>query len=139
MAKGVVATMDTVGYLTEPTVKADRAIAYWFANRVDQCILLEDIASYQYVVASHQDDKGSEDRFLADIKTNLTSYLMEIFDGVTIQAYAKKETEQSKMFTLVISGEFFQDGVRYELNQAVLINGKSYELVDRGRKLNNAR
>jgi hypothetical protein len=57
MAKGVVATMDTVGFITEPTVKIDRAIAYWFANRLDQCIVLRGIHSYQYVMAKHQNNK----------------------------------------------------------------------------------
>lgn len=68
MAKGVVATMDTVGFITEPTVKIDRAIAYWFANRLDQCIVLRGIHSYQYVMAKHQDDKGTDERFLEEIK-----------------------------------------------------------------------
>lgn len=136
MAKGVVATMDTLGYLSEPTVKADRAIAYWFANRIDQCIILREVHSFQYVVASHQDDKGSEERFLAAVKTNLTDYLLQIFDGATVDTRAIKENEDSKMFTLAISGEFYQDGQTYELNHSVIVNGKTYELVERGRRVN---
>lgn len=132
MAKGVVATLDTLGYLTEPTVKADRAMAYWFANKVDQCILLRHIHSYQYVVASHQGDQN-EEKFLEEIKKNLQEYLLQIFDKVSIGAWAKRDKEESKMFTLVLSGEFYQDDKRYELNRSVLLNGSTYEIIDKNR------
>lgn len=133
MPKGIVATMDTLGYLTEPTVKADRAIAYWFANRVDQCIILRDIASYQFIVAKHQNDP-SEERFLEDIRNNLREYLLEIYDKVSVDAWAKRQEEGDKMFTLVLSAEFYQDGIRYELSKSVLLAGETYKVIDAGRE-----
>lgn len=136
MTKGVVATMDTIGFIKEPEVKADRAFAYWFANRVDQCIILKNIHSYQYVVAKHQDDKGSTDPFLAELKTNLTEYLEQIFDNVSVDARAIKDNELSKMFTLAFSATFDQDGVTYQFNKSVMASCKTYELVMEGRKGN---
>lgn len=139
MAKGVVATMDTVGFITEPTVKIDRAIAYWFANRLDQCIVLRGTHSYQYVMAKHQDDKGSEERFLEEIKKNLTEYLLQIFDSVSVEAKSYRKNEGDKMFTLILSGVVVQDDKKYDLARSVLINGETYRLVDEGRALNNVR
>ncbi|QGH71905.1 putative virion structural protein [Klebsiella phage N1M2] len=133
MSKGVVGTMDTVGFITEPTIKIDRLIAYWFANRIDQCLILRNIHSYQYVIAKHQDDKKSEERLLADIENNLREYLLECFEGCSVSAWAKRENPGDKMFTLVLSGTVFQDGKEYDLAKSVLINGSTYELIDKGR------
>ena len=135
MAKGVVATMDTVGYLKEPTAKADRQIAQWFANRVDQSIIFRDIQSYQYVVGKHQND-FRVDEFLREIQSNLKSYMLECFDGVDVSARAVNYEPGNKMFTLAVSATVEEDGVRYDVSQAVSINGKTYELVNEGRKRN---
>lgn len=135
MPKGVVGTMDTVGFLTEPTVKADRAITYWFANRIDQCIILREIYSYQYVVAKHQDDKGSDEKFLEDVQNNLKGHLLEIFDGASVSARAIRENEGDKMFTLAVSAVVYEDGKEYDVAQSVYINGSNYEIVDKGRGL----
>lgn len=133
MPNGVVATMDTLGFITEPTVKIDRAIAYWFANRIDQCIILRNIHSYQYVVAKHQDDKRSEERFLEEVQNNLREYLLQIFDAASVEAVAKKENEGDKMFTLVIRGVVQQAGKTYDLRHAVSVSGETYKLVEIGR------
>ncbi|UQT02606.1 hypothetical protein SUREIYA_00070 [Serratia phage vB_SmaM-Sureiya] len=133
MSKGVVGTMDTLGFITEPTIKIDRLIAYWFANRIDQCLILRNIHSYQYVIAKHQDDKKNEDKLLEDIKNNLQAYLLECFEGCSVDAWAKRDNPEDKMFTLVLSGVVFQDGKEYELSNSVLINGSTYELIDKGR------
>lgn len=137
MAKGILGTMDTIGFITEPTLKLDRAIAYWFANRIDQCLIIRTVASYQYIIAKHQDDKGSEERFLADIENNLREYLLQNFDGVSVKAWANKANPGDKMFTLVLSGVAIQDGVSCDIAKSVLINGSTYELVDKGRGGNN--
>ncbi|AEV89500.1 putative virion structural protein [Pseudomonas phage OBP] len=135
MPKGVVATMDTVGFIQEPGIKIDRAIAYWFANRIDQCIILRNVKSYQYVVAKHQDDKKGEERFLEDIQKNLREYLLQIFDAVSVNAWAKREQEGDKMFSLILSGIVEQDGKKYDLAHAVSVNGETYKLIDIGRGL----
>lgn len=137
MPKGVVATMDTVGFIQEPTVKIDRAIQYYFANRVDQCIILRGIHSYQYIVAKHQDDKDSEEKFLEDIKRNLTEYMLSIFDSASVAARALRKEEGDKMFTLAISGQVSQDGKIYDIAHAVYVEGQSYKIIDQARALNN--
>ncbi|EBY9764069.1 hypothetical protein D5W64_13230 [Salmonella enterica subsp. enterica serovar Saintpaul] len=133
MSKGVVGTMDTVGFLTEPTVKIDRLIAYWFANRKDQCLIIRNVHSYQYVIAKHQGEKKGEERLFQDIENNLREYLLECFDAVEVRAWGKRDDPSDKMFTLVISGQASQDGVVYELNKSVLINGSTYKLIETGR------
>lgn len=133
MAKGVVGTMDTVGFISEPTIKIDRCIAYWFANRIDQCLIIRTVASYQYVVAKHQGDKRSEDRFLQDIENNLREYLLQNFDKVSVKAWAQRKEPEDKMFTLVLSGEAIQDGKSYDISRSVLINGSTYKVIDIGR------
>lgn len=139
MPKGVVATMDTMGFITEPAIKIDRAIAYWFANRIDQCIILRNIHSYQYVMAKHQGDKRSEERFLEEIKKNLTEYLLQIFDSASVDARSVRANEGDKMYTLVLSGIVAQDGKTYDVARSVLVNGETYKIVDEGRAINNVR
>lgn len=135
MPNGAVGTMDTIGFITEPTIKIDRAIAYWFANRVDQCIILRNIHSYQYVVAKHQDDKKGVERFLDDVQKNLTEYLLQIFEAVSVSAHANRQNESDKMFTLVISGVVKQGGKPYDLAHSVAVSGETYKLIDKGRGL----
>lgn len=137
MPKGVVGSMDTIGFIQEPTVKIDRAIAYWFANRIDQCIVIRNVHSYQYVVANHQDDKNNEELFLTDIKQNLNEYMLQIFDAVSIDAWAQRKEEGDKMFTLILSGVVTQDGKQYDIAQSVYVEGGSYKLIDTARQLNN--
>lgn len=139
MSKGVVGTMDTVGFITEPTIKIDRCIAYWFANRIDQCLIIRTVASYQYVTVNHQDDKKGEDRLLEDIENNLRQYLLQCFDGASVNAHAVRKEPGDKMFTLVLSGEVMQDGQKYDLAKSVLINGSTYKLIDNGRAVANGR
>jgi hypothetical protein len=137
MPKGPVATMDTVGYVTEPKVKIDRAMAYWFANRVDQCIVIRDVKSFQYVTSSHQDDKGNTDRFIQAVKENLTQYLLQIFDTASVEARAIRENEGDKIFTLAISGVVGQDNKLYDLSDAVIVSGETYKRIATARANNN--
>lgn len=139
MPKGVVGTMDTVGFIEEPTLKIDRAVKYYFANRVDQSIILRDIHSYQYIVAKHQDDKDSEEAFLEDIKRNFTEYLLQIFDTVSVGAIAIRKQPGDKMFTLALSGEVGQDGKIYDVAHAVALEGSSFKIIDQMRALNNGK
>lgn len=139
MPKGVVGTMDTIGFVQEPTVKIDKAIAYWFANRIDQCIVIRNVHSYQYVVANHQDDKNTEELFLTEIRQNLNEYMLQIFDSVSIDAWAKRANPEDKMFTLVLSGVVSQDGKQYDIARSVYVEGGSYKLIDTARELNNGK
>ena len=133
MAKGVVATMDTLGYVREPSVKVDRLIAYWFANRIDQSIILTGIQSYQYVVAKHQND-FQIDNFIKDMGESLRSYLLECFTAVDVVVRSPDYEPVKKMFTLAISGQVEEDGERYDLATSVSVNGKTFELIEKGRK-----
>lgn len=130
---GIVGTMDTLGWVKEPSVKIDRLIAYWFANRKDQSIIFRNIQSFQYVVGKHQDDKQI-DGFLEDIQNNLRSFLLECFEGADVVAAAPGWEANLKMFTLAISGQVQQDGVKYDLAHAVQLNGKTFEKIAEGRK-----
>ncbi|QDB70471.1 hypothetical protein CF8_0059 [Aeromonas phage CF8] len=130
---GIVGTMDTLGWVKEPTVKIDRLIAYWFANRKDQSIIFRNIQSFQYVVGKHQDDKQI-DGFLEDVQNNLRSFLLECFDAADVTAAAPGWEPNLKMFTLAISGQVQQDGNKYDIAHAVQLNGKTFEKIAEGRR-----
>lgn len=138
MPNGVVATMDTLGYLYEPQASADRLIAYWLANRVDQSTVLSNIQSYLYVVGKHQNDFRI-DEFLQETKENLESFLGECFEQAEVSVTAPGYTPGTKMFQMHISGTVQRNGISYDVARSVELNGKTFELVQTGRLLNATR
>lgn len=139
MAKGPVGTMDTMGFITEPSVKIDRAMAYWFANRIDQCIIIRDVKSFQYVTVNNQDEKKGDEKFLAAVKENLTQYMLQIFDTASIEVWAKRNDPGDKVFTLVISGQVGQDNKIYDLARSVYVNGSTFKIIANARAESNDR
>lgn len=130
---GMVGTMSTVGWVKEPTSKADLLIAYWFANRKDQSRFITDVQSYNFVVATHQGDHTIEP-FLEAIENNLRSMLLECFDAATVQARAPNFDPMAKQFQLAVSGVVQENGKSYDLARSVILNGKTFELITEGRK-----
>ena len=79
MTKGVVGTMDTLGWVTEPSLKINRKIAYWFASRKDQSLVIRDVESFQYIKETMQGSKASLDDFKRKIKNSLMNLFIESF------------------------------------------------------------
>lgn len=138
MPNGVVATMDTVGYLYEPQASADRLIAYWLANRVDQSSVLTNVQSYLYVVGKHQNDFRITE-FLAEAQDNLQSFLGECFEKAEVDVTAPHYKQGDKMFEMRIGATVYRDGKSYDVAKSVSLNGQTFELVQAGRLANAIR
>lgn len=128
----IVGTMDTVGWLEEPTAKIDRLIAYWFANRADQCIFLRNIPSFNFVVGKHQNDKEI-DSMLQDMQTSLRNFMLTAFESADIRVTAPDHQKEKKMYTLYVGGVVSENGISYDIAQSVVFNGETFKLVERGR------
>ena len=130
---GMVGTMSTVGWVKEPASKADLVIAYWFANRKDQCRFIPEVQSYNFIVASHQGDREIEG-FLDDIENSLRSMLLECFDSAKVVARAPDFEPLKKEFVLAVSGTVEENGISYDLSHSVIVSGKTFELITEGRR-----
>lgn len=132
MALGMVGTMDTRGWVTHPTEKIDRLIAYWLANRRDQCTFIGGIESYNWVLGRHQSDRTPDD-MVNEMIASLQNFLLQAFDEVKVTIEIPGYQPTNKMFSLNISGYCIESNVRYDIANSVLINGQTFELVNEGR------
>lgn len=128
---GIVGTMSTLGWVDEPTVMIDKLFSYWIANRRDQCIILTGIQSFDFVIGSHQGDTVI-DKFLDDAEESFRSMLLECFDNVQVSVMSPDHEQAKKNFTLAISGTVYKDGIGYDLARSVILNGKTFELIQQG-------
>lgn len=133
MPRGGVGTMDTLGWVTEPTLKINRKIAYWFATRRNQCITIKEVESYTYVKETVQGTKGSRDVILEAIERSLTKIISECFDRVSVATRAEDVSTNGTAFRLLISGSAFEDGKEYDFSYSVLLHNKTFELIEEGR------
>lgn len=135
MTRGVASSMSTLGHITEPTLKIDRKIAWWFAARKNQSILLTDVENFQYVREMNQGTNITTSAFCDKIANSLEKILIECFDSVEISAYPEDISDNGSMFRCRINGVCYEDGIGYQINTAVIMNNKTFELVDKGRKV----
>lgn len=133
MPKGPVGTMDTLGWVTEPTLKADRKIAYWFACRKDQCEHVKDIDSFHFIKETVQGHKGSVSDMTGPIRNSLSNVLMECFEEVTVEVNSKSISAKGYATEIFISATVWEDGKSYDVATSVIINDKTFELVYEGR------
>lgn len=129
---GMVGTMSTLGWVMEPTAMVDLIYSYWFANRRDQCIILKGIQSFDFVIASHQGDTNIEG-FLDDTEEGLRSLFLECFDTAIVTVVSPDYSHTKKNFTLAISGTVYKDNKPYDVAKSVILNGKSFELIQEAR------
>lgn len=135
MTRGVASSMSTLGYITEPTLKIDRKIAWWFAARKNQSILLTDIENFQYVREMNQGTNITTSAFCDKIAISLEKILLECFDSVEILAHPEDISDTGSMFRCRINGMCYEEGMSYQINAAVIMNNKTFELIDKGRKV----
>ena len=135
MPIGSIATMDTLGFINEPSIKLDRAFAYWLANRKSQSSLFDNVESFMFVVAEHQDDKRTTDLFVEAVNRSLTNHLSGFFNDVSVSCRTITESEESKCFTLVISARVIENGAAYDLEESLLVNGETYKRILKSRGL----
>ena len=68
------------------------------------------------------------------MEESLRSYLLECFTGVEVVVRSPDYEPVKKMFTLAVSGQVEEDGKLYDLATSVSVNGKTFELIEKGRK-----
>lgn len=134
MPKGVAVSMSLLGVISEPTLKLDRAVAWFFASRKNQCIILRDIEGYVYVRELNQGTNITPEYFCTLVGQSLERVLVKYFDEVYVDAVPKLVDDLKTVFTCYISCTAIQDGKSYDLAKSVLINNKTFELIDQARR-----
>lgn len=140
MSRGVAGSMSLLGFITEPSLKLDRAVTWFFASRRNQCIVLREIEGYVYVREINQGTHITPETFCDYVAESLQRVLIKYFDQVYVDAtpYYPKENVTT-MFTCYISCTAVQGDKRYDLAKSVLLNNKTYELINKARhEVNNA-
>jgi len=133
MPKGVVGTMDTLGWVTEPSLKINRKIAYWFATRKDQSTVIRNVESFQFIKETLQGSKAPLSEFKKTIKRSLMNLLLESFDDVLIEINHQNVTNEGSIVNMIISGYCLENENTYDIAYSVYVNNKTYELIDEGR------
>lgn len=133
MTKGFVGSMSTMGFITSPQLKAAKKIDYWFAARKNQCLVVREVESYQFIKESCQGTNISVADFCDKIKASLERLLLECFETVTVTVKNEAVSEQGTMFRCVIAATVTENGVMYDLAKSVHINNNSFEKIDEAR------
>ena len=133
MTKGVVGSMSTMGWISEPQLKAAKKIDYWFASRRSQCLVIREVESYQFVKESCQGTNITVKEFCRKLSSSLKRILLECFEDVEVNVVPEDISEQGSVFRANISAIFTENGITYDLSKSVDINNNSFELIDEGR------
>lgn len=133
MSKGPAMSMSLLGMITEPTLKLDRCLAWFFASRRNQCITIRSVESFVYVREINQGTNITPEAFCDKVAESLQKVIVKYFDEAYVDATPKFLNNFDSMFTCCISCTAIQDGKRYDLARSVLINNKTFELIDKAR------
>lgn len=133
MTKGIVGSMSKMGWITEPQLKAAKKIDYWFEARKNQCIVIGDVESFQYVRESSQGTLITVEEFCERMRLSLQRVMLECFESAEIFAVPEDVNGNGSIFRCHFSGTVYENGVGYDIAKAVLFNNKSYEKIDEGR------
>lgn len=134
MTKGVVGSMSTMGFITNPRLKAAKKIDYWLASRKNQCIVIPEVESYQFIKESCQGTNISLDDFCDKIKSSLNRLLLECFESVEVTVEHEAVSPNGTMFRCNIGATITENGVTYDLAKSVYFNNNTFEKIDEGRK-----
>lgn len=132
--RGIAASMSLQGFITEPTLILDRAIAWFFASRRNQSIVLRDIESYVYIREINQGTNITPERFCDLISEGLQRVINCYFDSCYVEARPVYDTQSTTMFTCYIACTGIRDGKHYDMAKSVLLNNKTYERVETARQ-----
>lgn len=130
--KFVVATMSTLGMITESVEQAmDRHLTYWFMAKRSQGSSITNTSSFDWVLMHSQ---GNKDKVVEDVAEYLKAHFEELFDVVEVQAKTTDmDVEGDGKFILTIQLTVVHDNKRYDLGNSVVVSGKSFEILNRGR------
>lgn len=130
MTKGVVGTMSTMGFVTEPQLKAAKKIDYWLEAKKNQSIIISEVESYSFIRESAQGTMITKDEFCERIQTSLKNIMLECFENVDIEVRHEDYSPGGSVFKVFISATVYENGLGYDLAKSVLFNNKSYERIE---------
>lgn len=130
MAKGPCMSMSLFGMITEPTMKIDRAITWFFASRRNQCIVIREVPGFIYVRESHQGTNITPELFCNKVADELRDVLLKYFENALVEATPKYLTDLGSMFTCQIACAALEDGKWYDGAAAVTLNNKTFEVLE---------
>ena len=131
----MVATMTTSnGFETESVpVALSLHLTYWFASRRNQSKNFDNVPSFYYLWQKYG---TNQDLFVEQARTELTSYISELFTDPQVNVSATDKTDGGSQYRLEIAVRVFSDGEHYDLARSVLITNEMYKVLDEER-LNN--
>lgn len=133
MAKGVAMSMSLLGMITEPTLKMDRALAWFFASRKNQCTVIREVESYVWIKEIHQGTRITPEAFCDLVAEGLQRVMVKYFDEAYVDGAPKSVSAAGNVFTCYLKCTAIENGKQYDLAHSVLINNKTFELIDKAR------
>lgn len=127
-----VGTMSTFGFITDSVENAmDKHFAYFFAAKNMQGETLINTPSFDYILMLHD---GNPDALRDALLTKLESHFKELFDSVGVDVeYQGIDNDRDGKLKFVISVAVIEGGATYDLTTAVIVSGKTFELINKGR------
>jgi hypothetical protein len=132
MGTFLVGTMTTSnGWETESVPDAlAKHITYWFQSRRNQGKVMGKVPSFYFLIKQYGQDP---DRLVEQTRTELEQYIKELFPNCSVSVSQENLTGQVNQYRLIIAVRVVNDGVGYDLANAVLITGEQYKLLDAAR------
>lgn len=109
-------TLDSRGSITDPTIIFDYMLAtYCQAKKSGSTLNPDSTYSFAHTIYAHGNDP---DMMASKVASDLNAMMQDYVDESKVRCTAGKADEQGK-FTLIISGEVVNNGIRHALNQGV--------------------
>ncbi len=117
MPSNVLPTLSTSGWVTAVSEKADRLLAYFFeADGLQSSLYKERVYSLPFIISQYDGDPHAITR---EVQTKLSSYLLQYFDGVEVQA--EHEVDESSRINIKIYAKLSEKGKDYSLGKLVVL------------------
>lgn len=132
MGTFLVATMSTSSGFesTSVTDALAKHITYWFQSRRNQGKVLGNVPSFYFL---HKQFGQTPERLIEQTQTELGNYIKELFPESSVAVERQNITGKLNQYTLIISARVINNGVSYDMANAVLITGEQYKLIDKSR------
>lgn len=124
-------TLDTSGWITEPSEKASRLMAYFFASEFSQSnLFLGHVQSLPNLLAMNA---FNYDNLRAEIETEMSKLFTGYFDGNDISVEVKpvnsNGVDSESKFSVVIDVRLSAEGIYLSLGRELIINKAKIERI----------
>lgn len=132
MAKPTVATMSKIGFIVdEIPLMIAKQMDYWFAGKRNQSTWIDNIESFDYILAANQ---GNKEAVLSAVKESLTNLYRELFTRVDVTTDASPDGNYDANYTLIFAVRVIHEGIPYDLAESVLVTEQTYQRIKEGRR-----